>query len=269
VRLGHSHIRIGSFQRLYVLEEVNNLAALVDYCLVQYPGPAAPEDAPGRDLPAIILLHQVVARLAELAASYMAAGFVHGVLNSDNMAITGESFDYGPWRFLPAWDAGFTAAYFDHNGLYAFGRQPGAIRWNCAQLALSLSPLAPEAALIAALDRFGPLYQAALLRRFLWRMGAASKGAEADTARVEAAEKAMRESGTAPHLWFAAARGGDPVFAQGMLIDEVEQIWAAIAEHDDWQKLTAKIAALRAMGDAMGDAPPAAGHGDRLFPDFA
>ena len=58
----------------------------------------------------------------------MAAGFVHGVLNTDNINITGESFDYGPWRFLPAYDPGFTAAYFDETGLYAFGRQPE--RWR-------------------------------------------------------------------------------------------------------------------------------------------
>ena len=62
------------------------------------------------------LLDLVVGRTARLAARYMAAGFVHGVLNSDNINVTGESFDYGPWRFAPIWDAGFTAAYFDENG---------------------------------------------------------------------------------------------------------------------------------------------------------
>ena len=64
---------------------------------------------------------------------YIAAGFVHGVLNSDNIAITAESFDYGPWRWTPAWDGHFTAAYFDHSGLYAFGRQPQAIHWDLVQ----------------------------------------------------------------------------------------------------------------------------------------
>ena len=79
---------------------------------------------------------------ATLAASYLAAGFVHGVLNSDNINITGESFDYGPWRFTPDWDPDFTAAYFDHYGLYAFGRQPEAIHWDLAQLAGCLSLVA-------------------------------------------------------------------------------------------------------------------------------
>ena len=76
--------------------------------------------------------------MAALAGEYMVAGFVHGVLNTDNMNITGESFDYGPWRWLPQWEPGFTAAYFDHGGLYAFGRQPEAVGWNCAQLATAL-----------------------------------------------------------------------------------------------------------------------------------
>ena len=79
---------------------------------------------------------------ATLAASYLAAGFVHGVLNSDNINITGESFDYGPWRFTPDWNPEFTAAYFDHYGLYAFGRQPEAIHWDLAQLAGCLSLVA-------------------------------------------------------------------------------------------------------------------------------
>jgi uncharacterized protein YdiU (UPF0061 family) len=166
VRLSHGHIRIGSFQRLLALEEPEHAAELVDYCLATYPGPLPPEDAPGRDVPAVILMHQVVERLADLAASYMVAGFVHGVLNTDNMNVSGESFDYGPWRWLPAWDPSFTAAYFDHSGLYAFGRQPEAILWNCNQLAVSLRLLAESAPLIAALERFGDLYQQAMARRF-------------------------------------------------------------------------------------------------------
>ena len=142
VRLSHGHIRIGSFQRLLAIGERDHMAALVDYCLTTFPGPPPPPDAPGRDEPAVILLHQVVARLADMAAGYMVAGFVHGVLNTDNMNVSGESFDYGPWRWLPRFDPAFTAAYFDHSGLYAYGRQPTAIHWNCGQLAVALRLLA-------------------------------------------------------------------------------------------------------------------------------
>ena len=276
VRLSHGHIRFGSFQRLAHLDEQEQIAELVDYCLAQFPGPPPPADAPGRDEPAVILLHQVVERMAELAASYMAAGFVHGVLNTDNMNISGESFDYGPWRWLPAWDPTFTAAYFDHSGLYSFGRQPEAIHWNCGQLAVALRLLVEAPPLIAALERFGPLYQAALTRRFLGRLGLASNGFEQDSTLIAAAEAAMRESGASPDVFFHRHRFGrnapegqfaellggyqplgapDPQWDQtappSLVIGEVERIWAAIAEHDDWAPLAEKLAAIRDFGQAL------------------
>ncbi len=283
VRLSHSHIRIGTFQRLAALEEDPHMRALVDYCLTQFPGPPPPADAPGRYDPAVMLMHQAVERLADLAASYVVAGFVHGVLNSDNMNITGESFDYGPWRWLPAWDGRFTAAYFDQTGLYAFGRQPEAIRWNLSQLAIALRRIADAPPLVAAFERFPELYHAAIARRFCWRLGVGSRGLERDLALIEVAERTMAESSIGPDAFFFAHRGGGSVSGtlaealegyqpvandhpywsggapQAMLIDEVEAIWAAIAESDDWQPLAAKIAAVRAMGEAHGQAPRPAG----------
>jgi uncharacterized protein YdiU (UPF0061 family) len=284
VRLSHSHIRIGTFQRLAALEEDGHMRALVDYCLEQFPGPPPPEDAPDRDEPAVMLMHQAVERLADLAASYKAAGFVHGVLNSDNMNVTGESFDYGPWRWLPRWDPGFTAAYFDQTGLYAFGRQPEAIRWNLAQLAIALRRLVEAEPLVAAMERFPELYHRAITRRFVWRLGVESHGPERDMTLIGAAERTMREDGIGPDAFFFAHRGGRDVTGelagalkgyaaidddhphwsaeapQSMLIEEVEAIWAAIAERDDWQPLATKIDAVRSMGEAMGEPPSAVGH---------
>ena len=280
-RLSHGHIRIGSFQRLAALGDTEHLAALVDYCLATYPGSAPPADAPGRDEPAVVLMHQVVGRMADLAASYMTAGFVHGVLNSDNMNISGESFDYGPWRWLPAWDAAFTAAYFDHSGLYAFGRQPEAIMWNCSQLAISLRPLVDSKPLVAALERFGDVYRAAMARRFLWRLGLESRGLDADIALIEAAEPHMRDAAIAPDAFFFQHRNGrnppsgvfgellvqfgpagdpgDPFWqsdgAPTLVIDEVERIWAAIDSADDWSVLDAAVARIRQLGEALGEAP--------------
>lgn len=285
VRLSHSHVRIGTFQRLLALEERDHMAALIDYCLIHFPGPPPPEDAPGRDEPAVRLMHQVVERMADLAASYMVAGFVHGVLNTDNMNITGESFDYGPWRWLPTWDQSFTAAYFDHGGLYAFGRQPEALHWNCGQFAVALRLLADSPPLIAALERFGPLYMDAITRRWLWRLGLEPTGTDEDAQLVALCEQAMRAGEMGPDAFFFAHRGGRGAAGgelgealaayhpadstheywadaapQSMLIDEVEAIWAAIDENDDWQPLHRKISAIRRMGAAHGCAPTPRGH---------
>ncbi|RVQ69548.1 YdiU family protein [Croceicoccus ponticola] len=287
VRLSHGHIRIGSFQRLAALGEEDHLAALVDYALRNYPGPPPPDNAPGRDLPPAQLLHLVVERLADLAASYVAAGFVHGVLNTDNMNVSGESFDYGPWRWLPRWDAGFTAAYFDHSGLYAFGRQAEAIHWNCAQLAIALRPICEAPPLVAALERFQELFTHHLARRFAWRLGVADAGAEQATELVTTGESAMVATGMQPDAFFHAARtgrlakgedtaafraalgeshpqgDGHPYWhdeePQSMLIEEVEAIWSHIDHDDDWGPLYDKVAALRRMGDAHGPAPVQAG----------
>jgi uncharacterized protein YdiU (UPF0061 family) len=287
VRLSHSHIRIGTFQRLAVLEEDEHMRELADYCLEHYPGPPPPVDAPGRDEPPARLMHLAAERLADLAASYMAAGFVHGVLNTDNMNLTGESFDYGPWRWLPQWDPAFTAAYFDHGGLYAFGRQPEAIHWNLGQLAMALRRISEAAPLVAAFNRFGPLYEQAMRRRFCWRLGVESRDAEADGRLIAAAEQTMREAQIGPDAFFFAHRGGrraqgvlaealsdykavesdHPYWSgdapQSMLIDEVEAIWAAIAERDDWGPLEAKVAAVRLMGEALGNPPAPPGHAIR------
>ncbi|APE28226.1 protein adenylyltransferase SelO family protein [Aurantiacibacter gangjinensis] len=279
VRLSHGHIRIGSFQRLMALEQEAELARLVEYALRVYPGPPPPEDAPGRDEPAVQLMHQVTERLAELAASYMVAGFVHGVLNTDNMNITGESFDYGPWRWLPQWQPGFTAAYFDHQGLYAFGRQPEAIRWNLGQFAIALRPLVEAPPLIAALERFPDLYEQAMARHFCWRLGVEQQGQERDVALINAAERTMTSQRIGPDEFFYRHRGGRAAegnlaealggyaptgsshdywaegHAESMLIDEVETIWSAIDQRDDWEPLYDKVARLRRLGDALGEPP--------------
>ncbi len=290
VRLSHGHIRIGTFQRLAALDEAAHMQALIAYCLQQFPGSPPPDDAPGCDEPAIILLHQVVERCADLAAAWMVAGFVHGVLNTDNINISGESFDYGPWRFAPRWDPGFTAAYFDHQSLYAFGRQPEAMHWNCGQLAVALRLVADAPPLIAALDRFVPLFETAMQRRWCWRLGVASSGTEADTHLIEQSVAAMRAEQMSPDRFFFYYRGGrnatgdladaladrDAVAMHGpdsdlwsgeapsLHIEEVEALWAPIAERDDWLPLYRKIEDIRALGAALGDPPASACSGARV-----
>jgi serine/tyrosine/threonine adenylyltransferase len=267
VRLNHGHIRIGSFQRLATLGLEDELRRLVDYALRQYYADESGDP--------VMLLRLVAQRTARLAASYMAAGFVHGVLNSDNINITGESFDYGPWRFAPTFDATFTAAYFDHAGLYAFGRQAEAIHWDVVQLAAALRTIAETDALVEAVEAFGPAYQGALVDRFLWRLGVALHGDDRDTALVQAIETHLIESGQAIDAFFFANAGGragsgelpmlagyetaidldHPYWQQpapcSMLIEEVEAIWHPIAENDDWTMFNAKITDIRQMGKAL------------------
>jgi len=189
-RLSHSHIRFGTFQRQAFLERPDNITALVDHAVETYfPAVADQPDRPK------VLLEQAVAASARLLARWMAAGFVHGVLNTDNMVVTGESFDYGPWRFLPRNDPNFTAAYFDHSGLYSFGRQPETVFWNLQQLAGCLALVADDAGLIAALNTFSDLYRDALRAAMLNRLGLKSRSAEEDVALVQAAFGALALGG--------------------------------------------------------------------------
>ena len=277
IRLNHSHIRYGSFQRQAYLQDGDALTRLVDYALANY--------APAASGPAGLLDHAVTTG-SRLAAQFMAAGFVHGVLNTDNINITGESFDYGPWRFVPAWDPDFTAAYFDHGGLYSFGRQAEALQWNVYQLAGALRLIAPLEELKPPLQAFPERYQSALATALLTRLGIAPTGDDAPL--IKAIESALVTTKMSPDLFWFDWRGGlrraaspaDDVYDSAafadfralvpayttaapthdywsdaapctMLIDEVEAIWAPIAEHDDWSALHTKIAAIRRMGEAQ------------------
>jgi serine/tyrosine/threonine adenylyltransferase len=177
VRLSHSHVRFGTFQRLAYDGDADGIGKLVEYCIRHfYPQAAGPDMAAS----AAGLLRHVVRATAGLAASWMAAGFVHGVLNTDNMVVTGESFDYGPWRFLPYSDPSFTAAYFDERGLYAFGRQPSAALWNLSQLASCLTLVTDTGPLEQELSQFEAVYREAFRGRMLAMLGLQTRGEEGD-----------------------------------------------------------------------------------------
>lgn len=280
-RLGHSHLRFGTFQRQAYEQSPERITQLVDHAIAEY----SPALEQAEDRPAA-LLEAVVAANARLAASWMAAGFVHGVLNTDNLNLTGESFDYGPWRFLPHYDPGFTAAYFDENGLYAYARQPEAVFWALQQLAGALSLAGERESLEAALNTFPALYRQALLDAFLARFGIASRGDEQDEAMLRAflafmlasrlpweapffdwfcgkasSDRAMQGprasaySGEEFDAWHALLIQHEPVRPErlqhalfqrtepvAMTIDAVEAIWARIAEDDDWSALEAALA---------------------------
>lgn len=283
VRLSHSHIRFGTFQRQAFLGQDAEIRQLIDYSVETY----YPELGNAAER-AAALLEALVGRAARLAATWMAAGFVHGVLNTDNMNLTGESFDYGPYRFLPRNDPNFVAAYFDQSGLYSFGRQPEAVFWNLQQLAGALSLVSEPDPLVAALNGFGPAYRRGLAAAMLARLGLKARDEAVDVGLVNAAFRSLATGGEAlrwePFFfdWFAGGearalagprgeiysgegfaefrqllaeaepdrpeRLTDPYFARAepeeLLIDEIERIWSAIATTDDWSPFHAKLAAI-------------------------
>ena len=134
VRLSHSHIRVGSFQRLSFLNDLEGLEMLIRHTARYYFADQLQADD-DLEVLAPTLLRAAASAVAVTAGAWLAAGFVHGVLNTDNFNVTGESFDYGPWRFLFHFDPGFTAAYFDQTGRYAYGRQADACMWAMCRLA--------------------------------------------------------------------------------------------------------------------------------------
>ena len=305
VRLSHSHIRIGTFQRFLALNDPASIAKLLDHTVATYFPQIAQEADSDR---ALAFFEAVIARVARTGARWMTAGFVHGVLNTDNINVTGESFDYGPWRFAPIHDPGFTAAYFDEFGLYSFGRQPEALFWNLCRLAECLIPIAGQEPFETLLKGFGPALQEAFAEAILFRLGLAKGEGEAGNAaahRLAAALWGFLQKSRAPfervffdwhgglasearaagspaaehyagedfrpvhaalaeHAPSPAARLDHPYFADDapctMLIEEVEAIWAPIAERDDWSVFENKLAAIARMADAYGTRPePAQG----------
>lgn len=287
-RLNHSHIRIGTFQRQLFLEDHQAIEDLVNYSIKHYYPKAAEQNNPP-----LALYSGIVEQVAKLGAEWFAAGFVHGVLNTDNITITGESFDYGPWRFLPNLDPEFTAAYFDHSKLYAFGRQPDALYWNLARLAECLIPLCELEDLKLALSKFSNSFETQLQKQTLARLGIAQSSEETDPlvaqyyqtlrdhqvgyeqcffdltcgAQSERLNKspqsiAYQQSSFAPLIDairerklisnFADILNGELMHpgtcATTLLIKEVEDIWSAIADADDWSLFENKISQIREYG---------------------
>lgn len=283
VRLSHSHVRIGTFQRLAAIGDVRGLRAMVAYASEELFTGLGLDGSPAA------LVRVVVEGTARMAASWVVAGFTHGVLNSDNINITGESFDYGPWRFAPTTDPEFTAAYFDHAGLYAFGRQAEAVLWNLQRFAASLADLDPN--LKPAFMGFEEAYFDGLRSGFLRRLGLRSAGAAADSVLVQSL-LAWLETTRAPlDQAFFDLYGGlegegrqrrspiraayGPAFGElravlgaftpvdpgrlaspylardrpvNMLIGQVEEVWDAIDHADDWGPFDRLIADVRDLG---------------------
>ncbi len=184
-RFSDSHIRFGNFQRFTYLQQPQNLRKLFAYVREHWVrGPYPQYFKINSEVTG--LFSEVLRRSADLVAQWMMAGFVHGVLNTDNMNITGESFDYGPFRFLPTYNPAFTAAYFDESGLYAYGKQPHAVLWNLHQLGFCLRVLEPRLELDQISPAFERLLQASVRENFLRRLNLRSLGDDKDEALLVA-----------------------------------------------------------------------------------
>lgn len=177
-RVAASHLRVGTFEYASARRDVDALAALVAYAIDRhYP------NLKDSKAPAIALLWAVMERQADLIVHWMRVGFIHGVMNTDNMTISGETIDYGPCAFMDAYDPATTFSSIDQGRRYAFGNQPGIARWNLTRLAEALLPLLhPEQDKAIALaeeklEAFGALYVArwtTMMRRKLGLSGEAA-----------------------------------------------------------------------------------------------
>lgn len=286
-RFSRGHIRIGTFQRLAFFRQIENIKKLTSYCLFfYYPEEFARIHSTSDDenLLASCFLQNVVKANADLVAQVMMAGFVHGVLNTDNINISGELFDYGPYRFLPTYDPNFTAAYFDQQGLYCYGRQPMTFLWNLNQLAQSLKPAFPNLPADEILNTFSDEFNERVHFHFLRRLNLRSQGTEQDHKLLAAffsfmdSEKLYFEktfyqfhSGRIPQDFqtnnkeafhtlaslLEKYEAADTELAKHpyyqnekpctLLIDEIEAIWKPIAEKDDWSLFETKLQSIRSI----------------------
>ncbi len=187
-RVAASHLRVGTFQYFAAQGELDKLRLLADYTIVRH-DPALAGTA-GRHL---ALLRAVAGRQAELIAQWMNVGFIHGVMNTDNMTLSGETIDYGPCAFIEAYDPAAVFSSIDHGGRYAYANQPHIARWNLARLAETLLPLMVEtedktavqtavAQVTEVIDAFPGLYAAALLRGQRAKLGLSAAAATDDDA---------------------------------------------------------------------------------------
>ncbi len=284
-RFSLGHIRIGTFQRLAYFKQIENIKKLVSYCLhFYYPSELKNSD---ENLEAARFLSEVVSANAELVADVMMAGFVHGVLNTDNINISGELFDYGPYRFLPVYDPHFTAAYFDQQGLYCFGRQPASFLWALQQLGQSLQVAFPDLPVALILENFSPVFNDRIHKKFLIKLNLQSQGRSHDEQLLNLffsfLEKnkfpfeqtffdfnskkiltdlniqnkyqtdlssllelmKLLESYEIDDIAVLNSELSQAGAACTLLIDEIENIWSAIASDDDWSLFESKLQSIR------------------------
>jgi uncharacterized protein YdiU (UPF0061 family) len=194
-RVAASHIRVGTFEYFAARNDREAVSQLLDYVITRhYP------EARSAGVPALAVLEAVAQRQAALIADWMSVGFIHGVMNTDNMAISGETIDYGPCAFMDHYDTNTVFSSIDHAGRYAYGNQPAIAQWNLARFAETLLPLidsdpgkAVELATAVVRD-FMPVLDARLMTRMGRKIGLASEQ-ESDGELVRSLLATMQSAG--------------------------------------------------------------------------
>ena len=230
-RVAASHIRVGTFEYFAARNDRDAVSQLLDYVITRHD-----PEARGADVPALAVLEAVAQRQAALIADWMSVGFIHGVMNTDNMAISGETIDYGPCAFMDHHDANTVFSSIDHAGRYAYGNQPAIAQWNLARFAETLLPLidsdtgkAVEIATAVVKD-FMPDFDARLLTRMRRKIGLASEQ-ESDVDLVRALFAAMQSAGADFTLTFRRlARCADEPAKDASLLE----LFASSPSIADW-----------------------------------
>ena len=195
-RIASSHLRVGTFQFFAARGDTERVRQLAEYALARHDPDLV--GTPGRFLG---LLERVVERQAALIAQWMNVGFIHGVMNTDNMTISGETIDYGPCAFVEAYDPAAVFSSIDHQGRYAFGNQPRIAQWNLARLAETLLPLMADdaeqamAAAKGAIEGFMPRYDGHLVAGRRVKLGLQTAADDGTDARLAEDWLALLQSG--------------------------------------------------------------------------
>jgi uncharacterized protein YdiU (UPF0061 family) len=194
-RVARSHVRVGTFEFFAARQDSDAVKRLADYVIARhYP------DAQTSARPYRALLDAVIRRYAELIAKWLGVGFIHGVMNTDNMSIAGETIDYGPCAFMDDYHPGRVYSSIDHRGRYAYLNQPRIAQWNLAQFAQALLPLIADdaesaiAEAQAAIDAFGQCFERAFEQCFRAKLGLLD-AQEDDADLIDALLQTMAETG--------------------------------------------------------------------------
>jgi uncharacterized protein YdiU (UPF0061 family) len=259
-RVAASHIRVGTFQYFAARGDHDAIRALLDYVIARH-YPAAREAS----VPALAVLQAVAQRQASLIADWMRVGFIHGVMNTDNMAISGETIDYGPCAFMDHYHPNTVFSSIDHAGRYAYANQPAIAQWNLARFAETLLPLidadTDKAVGLATevLQAFMTQFEADLFAQMCRKIGLAH-GLEGDADLLNRLFAAMQESEADFTLTFrrlalvAESVNAEPtlreLFAQGQGIDDWVRDWRARLASDP-QSAAERAASMRRVNPAV------------------